>query len=96
MERCAGDERMEESSQSTARVSTLRQKFLYVCTLTSADPVWCRELQGLLEKAQTRAKGSALKRFFRSARDKETLQAVSADLTDMLQRYEVCPTYVQL
>ena len=96
MERCAGDERMEESSQSTPRVSTLRRKFLYVCTLTSAVPVWCRELRELLDKAQTRAKGSFLKRLFRSARDEETLKAVSADLTDMLQRYQVCPTYVQL
>ena len=87
---------MEGSSQSTPRVSTLRRKFLYVCTLTSADPIWCRELQGLLEKAQTHAKGSVLKRFFGSTRDEETLKAVSADLTDMLQRYQVCPTYVQL
>ena len=87
---------MEESSQSTRRVSTLGRTFLYVSTLTSADPIWCRELQGLLEKAQRRSKGSALKRFFRSAPDEETLKAVSANLADMLQRYQVRATYIQL
>ena len=59
-------------------------------------PVWCRELQTLLEKAQTRVKGPLYKRLFRSARDEETLKAVSTDLTDMLQRYQVRATYVNL
>ena len=58
--------------------------------------VWRRELRKLLEKAQTPAKGSALKRVFRSTRDEETLKAISADLTDMLQRYQVRATYVKL
>ena len=85
---------MEKSSQPTPRVSTLRRRFLHVCALTSAPSARRRELQKLLDKAQTRAEGSALKRFFRSARDEETLAAISADLTDMLQRYQVCATYV--
>ena len=72
-------------------------RVLQVRRLTFAVPVlWRRELQKLLEKAQARAEGSYLKRLFRSTRDEETLKAVSADLTDMLQRYQVCPTYVQL
>ena len=87
---------MAESSQSTPRVSTLCQIFVYECTLTTADLVWRRELRKLLDKAQKPAEGSSLKRFFRSARDEETLKAISTDLTDMLQRYQVCPTYVQL
>ena len=77
-------------------MSAFRQKLLYVCTPTFADPVWRRELRKLLDKAEQPAEGSAPKRFFRSARDEETLKAISADLTDMLQRYQVCATYVQL
>ena len=56
--------------------------------------LWRRELQKLLEKAQARAEGSYLKRLFRSTRDEETLKAIATDLTDMLQRYQVCATYV--
>ena len=55
-----------------------------------------RELQKLLEKAQAPAKGSYLKRFFRSTRDEETLKAIATDLTDMLQRYQVFATDVHL
>ena len=62
--------------------------------LTFAVPVWRRELQELLKKAQTRAKRSSVKRFLGSARDEEKLKAIAADLTDMLQRYQVCATYV--
>ena len=55
-----------------------------------------RELQKLLEKAQAPAKGSYLKRFFRSTRDEETLKAIATDLMDMLQRYQVFATTVHL
>ena len=87
---------MEESSKRTPRVSALRPRFLHVCTLTSVLSAWRRELKKLLDKAKTGAEGSALKRFFRSARDEETLKAVSANLADMLQRYQVRATYIQL
>ena len=59
-------------------------------------PVWCRELQTLLEKAQTRAKGPWYKRLLRTTRDEETLKSISANLTDMLQRYQVRARYVRL
>ena len=72
-------------------------RVLQVRRLTFAVPVlWRRELQKLLEKAQARAEGSYLKRLFRSTRDEETLKAIATDLTDMLQRYQVRATYVQL
>ena len=87
---------MEKSSQPTPRVSTLCRISLHVCTLTFVVPVWCRELQELLKKAQSRAEGQWYKRLLRSARDEETLKVISADLTDMLQRYQVRATYVQL
>ena len=103
-----GMERMElwEDVQATDgwkdRVNQLQEwvtwpRVLQVRRLTFAVPVlWRRELQKLLEKAQARAEGSYLKRFFRSTRDEETLKAIATDLADMLQRYQVFAADVHL